>query len=172
MPRAKPATKVLPYIRARIDDIRLMREQAEFVAEHTDGAKVAVTAVGRAELSIGISDDPTPSKHVVIVMNYFLTVKHAESDLEVIKYANRYQIFLTADVVQGIDDPNHVPIEAVQSYVDIAQRMATLRAQSTLLEMGLAGIQMPKPTSFSPHSPQAEAQKSKRVPKKKAGTLK
>lgn len=125
--------------------------QARLVNEHVRSAPSAPTKEPkqiqlRIDTSSGFSvalDNTARPNHFIVEIDYKLSLKTQETEKQLLDYEAKHSVQFDVTAWSGFDDWIDMPNGVMAPYFAVIQNFAIRRAEGTLVEMGLRGINLP-----------------------------
>ena len=152
------STKEGAFINATLAQTRLVSERVTSASGTPSKEPKEIQL--RVDTSSGFSialDDMTRPNHILVEIDYKLSLKKQDGDKQLLDYEAKHVAQFNIASWLGFDDWTDVPHGAMTPYLAMIQNIAMRRAEGTLVEMGLRGINLPVSTIDKPDVSEAKA---------------
>ena len=138
------STKEGAFINATLAQARLVSEHVTSVpgAPSSEPKQIQLRVDTSSAFSIAL-DDMTKPNHILVEIDYKLSLKKQDTDKQLLDYEAKHVAQFNIARWLGFDDWTDVPNGAMAPYLAMIQNIAMRRAESTLVDMGLRGINLP-----------------------------
>lgn len=150
MTTAPSTTDGQAFISAKPLQVRLVSERATAApaSPGSEPKKTEVKAETNSQFEIGI-DNPDAPEALIVTITFVVTLVLPESDKKLVEYECKHETQYRVLNWGGFSDWLNVPSDALAPYLAMVHDVALRRAESTLLEMGLRGVALPRPETFN-----------------------
>jgi len=152
-------TKEGAFINATLSQTRLVSEHV--VSAPSTPSKEPKEIQLRVDTSSAFSvalDDMTGPKHILVEIVYKVNLKTQDTDKQLVEYEAKHVAQLDLASWLGFDDWTDVPNGAMAPYLAMIQNIAMRRAEGTLVDMGVRGINLPVSPVGKPDVSEAKAE--------------
>ena len=158
MTTALSTTDGKAFISARPAQVRLVSERATSApaSPGSEPKKAEVKAETTSQFEIGI-DNPDAPEAISVTITFGVTLVLPALDKKLVEYECKHEVQYRVLNWGGFSDWVNVPPDALAPYLAMVHEVALRRAESTLLEMGLGGVALPRTETFSGPEPISSA---------------
>lgn len=149
MSTLSPITKGQAFINAKPLQVRLVTEHATSAPAQPskEPKSIELRTETSSQFGIGLDNPDAPNLlNVEITFNVWLAFPDTEKKL--VEYEGKHEVQFSLISWIGFDDWINVPSGALAPYLAFVHDIALRRAESTLLEMGIRGVGLPRPNTF------------------------
>jgi hypothetical protein len=154
MTTALSTTDGKAFINAKPAQVRLVSERATSAPAppKSEQKKTELRTETTSQFEIGIDNTDTPEA-LSVTITFGVTLSFPELEKKLVEYEGKHEIQYKVLSWGGFSDWVNVPPGALAPYLAVVHDVALRRAESTLLEMGLRGVALPRPETFDGPEP-------------------